>query len=134
MFIQSATFILFFSFEKHRFLGRLDKNGQNIILCLGHFFSKKKNGFGTAGQKWSKMIKKSSFFGSCFLNKIIFLEKKKNLRSSEVPNLSPLPPAEKGFRQGFETENDITRPSREISDFWNHSFVLTFRCGAAYQP
>ena len=35
---------------------------------------------------------------------------------------------------GFETENDITRLSRAISNLRIHSFILTFWFGAAYQP
>ena len=99
-------------------------------------FFPKKIGFGTAGQKCQNMIKKSSLFGSFFFQKSQFFWKKKKkftfLRGTKF--VPPLPPAEKGFRQGFETENDITRPSRAISNLRIHSFILTFRCGAAYQP
>ena len=60
----------------------------------------------------------------------VFSEKKKNLRQFRGTAFV----MKRAVRQGFETENNITRLSRAILNLRLHSFILTFRCGAAYQP
>ena len=83
-----------------------------------------KNRFWDGWKKLLKNTKISSFFDSFFLKEVIF---------AEIKELTS-PRQKRAVRQGFETENNITRPSRAISNLRIHSFILTFRCGAAYQP
>ena len=92
---------------------------------IPELFFKQKSVFGTAGQKWSNNVKNIFLFWVIFSKKHFVAVKKE----------ATLSPAEKrAIRQGFEMENNITRLSREISIFLIHSFILTFRPGAAYQP